>query len=100
MPIDRRRPGQPPQQRIPAATSGRTIVVGPQEPVRSIQEAARIARDGDTIEIRSGEYRQQAVVWTQARLTIRGVGKRPRLIADGDHAPRARPCGWCATPTC
>ena len=80
-------PGQPlQQQRIPATTSGRTIVVGPQESVRSIQEAARIARDGDTIEIRSGEYRQQAVVWTQARLTIRGVGKRPRLIADGDHA--------------
>jgi hypothetical protein len=79
-------PGQPPQQRIPAATSGRTIVVGPQEPVRSIQEAARIARDGDSIEIRSGDYRQQAVVWTQARLTIRGVGKRPRLIADGAHA--------------
>jgi hypothetical protein len=30
--------------------------------------------------------RQQAVVWTQARLIIRGVGKRPQLIADGDHA--------------
>jgi hypothetical protein len=69
-----------------AAASGRTIVVGPQEPVTSIKEAARIARDGDTVEIRSGEYRQQAVVWTQNRLTIRGTGKRPLLIADGDSA--------------
>jgi hypothetical protein len=56
MPIDRLGPGQLlQQQRIPATTSGRIIVVGPQESVRSIQEAARIARDGDTIEIRSGE---------------------------------------------
>ncbi len=69
-----------------AASNGRTIVVGPHEQVTSIKEAARIARDGDTIEIRSGEYRQQAVVWTQNRLTIRGTGKRPLLIADGDSA--------------
>ncbi len=70
----------------PLASGGRTIVVGPQEPVKSITEAARIARDGDSIEIHSGDYRRQAVVWTQARLTIRGIGKRPRLIADGAHA--------------
>jgi hypothetical protein len=85
-----RQPAAPAQlggKKAPAAAAGgRTIVVGPQEPVRSIPEAARMARDGDTIEIRSGDYRQQAVVWTQARLTIRGIGKRPRLIADGDHA--------------
>lgn len=69
-----------------AAANGRTIVVGPQEEVRSISEAARLARDGDTIEILPGEYRQQAVVWTQGRLTIRGVGKRPLLLADGASA--------------
>jgi MYXO-CTERM domain-containing protein len=68
------------------AGSGRTIVVGEREAVRSISEAARLARDGDTIEIRPGEYRRQAVVWTQDRLTIRGVGRRPVLIADGDSA--------------
>jgi len=68
------------------AGSGRTIVVGEREAVRSISEAARLARDGDTIEIRAGEYRRQAVVWTQDRLTIRGVGRRPVLIADGDSA--------------
>ncbi|QKS30552.1 MAG: hypothetical protein HT579_17505 [Candidatus Accumulibacter similis] len=68
------------------AGGGRTIVVGEREQVRSISEAARLARDGDTIEIRPGEYRRQAVVWTQERLTIRGVGKRPVLIADGDNA--------------
>jgi hypothetical protein len=70
----------------PAATSGRTLVVGPHEALRSIGEAARLARDGDTVEIRSGEYRQQAVVWPQGRLTIRGVGQRPLLLADGASA--------------
>ena len=70
----------------PLANGGRTIVVGPHERVRSITEAARAAHDGDTVEILSGEYRQQAVVWQQGRLTIRGVGKRPILIADGDSA--------------
>ena len=69
-----------------AAASSRTLVVGPREQLRSIREAARIARDGDTIEIMPGEYRQQAIVWTQGRVTIRGVGKRPLLIADGDSA--------------
>jgi hypothetical protein len=74
-------------KKVPSATAnGRTIVVGPQEEVRSITEAARMARDGDTIEILPGEYRQQAVVWTQGRLTIRGVGKRPLLLADGASA--------------
>ena len=74
-------------KKVPSATAnGRTIVVGPQEEVRSISEAARMARDGDTIEILPGEYRQQAVVWTQGRLTIRGVGKRPLLLADGASA--------------
>ncbi len=68
------------------AASGRVIVVGPQEAVTSIKEAARLARDGDTIEILPGDYRQQAVVWLQSRLTIRGKGRRPVLFADGDSA--------------
>jgi hypothetical protein len=71
-------PGQPLEKKWPnAAAGGRTLVVGPQEQIRSITEAARLARDGDTIEILPGEYRQQAVVWLQGRLTVRGRGKRP-----------------------
>jgi hypothetical protein len=80
-------PGGALEKKWPGAmASGRTLVVGPQEQIRSITEAARLARDGDTIEILPGEYRQQAVTWLQSRLTVRGRGKRPVLIADGDHA--------------
>lgn len=78
--------GKAPEKGSATAATGTTIVVGPLERIRSIKEAARIARDGDTIEILSGEYRQQAVVWSQNRLTIRGIGRRPVLIADGDSA--------------
>ena len=69
-----------------SAGGGKTIVVGPQEAIRRIDAAAALARDGDTIEILPGEYAQQAVVWKQSRLTIRGKGARPVLLAAGAHA--------------
>lgn len=66
--------------------SGKTLVVGPGGPLRSIVDAAARAQDGDTIEILPGEYAQQAIVWKQSRLTIRGKGQRPVLLAAGAHA--------------
>ncbi len=63
-----------------------TLIVGPQERIRTITEAARLARDGDVIEIRPGEYRGQPAVWTQDNLIIRASGIRPTLLADGKHA--------------
>jgi len=60
-----------------------TMIVGPGEKVGSITEAARLARDGDVIEIRPGTYYGQPVVWTQDRLLIRGAGERPVMLADG-----------------
>jgi hypothetical protein len=63
------------------------IRVGPQQAVRSIAGAARIAADGDTIEVESGDYIADVAIWKQAKLTIRGIGpSRPRLIADGANA--------------
>lgn len=63
-----------------------TMVVGPGEKVSSISEAARLAKDGEVIEIRSGEYRAQPAVWTQDRLVIRASGARPVMLADGTSA--------------
>ena len=62
------------------------MVVGPGEMVSTVTEAARLARDGDVIEIRSGNYRGQTAIWTQNNLLIRGIGKRPVMIADGQSA--------------
>ncbi len=74
----------------PTAAISATLVVGPDEAIRTITEAAKLARDGDIVEIRPGEYRGQTAIWTQNDLTIRGSnssnGTRPALIADGKSA--------------
>jgi hypothetical protein len=63
-----------------------TLRVGPGEAITRIAEAARLAKDGDTVEILPGEYRGDVAVWQQKNLTIRGIGQRPVLVADGKSA--------------
>ncbi len=58
------------------ATAG-TLIVGPDGTPLSLALAVAQARDGDTIEILSGDYRDQPVLIEQRRLTLRGVGQRP-----------------------
>lgn len=65
---------------------GRVLRVGPDGDARTIGDAARIARDGDTVEIAAGTYSGQTAVWTQRQITIRGTGGVARLQADGAHA--------------
>ena len=70
----------------PAAPVKATMIVGPGEPISTLGEAARLARDGEVIEIRPGHYRGQPAVWTQNDLLIRGAGERPVMLADGRSA--------------
>lgn len=60
--------------------------VGPGEAFKRIADAAKAAKDGDVVEILSGEYRGDVTVWPQKKLTIRGIGERPVLIANGKIA--------------
>lgn len=60
--------------------------VQPGDPLLSLAATARAARDGDTIEVATGDYRGDVAVWPQSDLLIRGDGSRPRLIADGRSA--------------
>lgn len=69
-----------------AAAQGEVFRVGPREAIRSIADAARVAKAGDVVEIQPGSYRGDVAVWTQAELTIRGAGERPVLLADGQSA--------------
>jgi hypothetical protein len=69
-----------------AADKRPVLRVGPQHALKSPSEAARVARGGDTIEIAAGTYARDAAVWTQSRLTIRAVGGRAQLRADGASA--------------
>jgi len=60
--------------------------VGAKRELKRPSAAAQIARDGDVIEIDAGIYDGDATVWRQHRLTIRGVGGRAHLRANGAHA--------------
>lgn len=71
----------------PATAQAPAVIrVGPAGQVATIAEAATLAGDGDTVEVQAGDYVGDVAVWEQRRLTIRAVGGRARVIADGKAA--------------
>lgn len=65
----------------------KVLRVGPQEKFTSPSLAAKLAKDGDVIEIvASGHYDGDVAVWGQNNLTIRGVNGRPHIRASGSSA--------------
>ncbi len=64
----------------------RVIRVGPAQAVATVAEAARIAVDGDVVEIEAGDYIGDVASWRQHHLTLRAVGGRARMIANGASA--------------
>lgn len=72
------------RSRGPAAAA--TLVVGPGQKLATVTEAARLAQEGEVIEIRAGDYRGQSAIWMQNNLTIRGAGGRAVMLTDGKSA--------------
>jgi hypothetical protein len=60
--------------------------VGPKRTVTTVAEAARIASDGDTVEIDAGTYAGDVATWKQSNLTLRAVGGRAHFDAAGKAA--------------
>lgn len=60
-----------------------TLRVGPKREYRTIRSAAQAARDGDLVLIDAGVYRGDVASWRAHGLTVRGVGGRARLRAEG-----------------
>lgn len=85
---DAKRAGKPAPARAPARPSATTgarptsgvLRVGPARRYKLPSEAAKVAKDGAVIEIDVGDYVDSAV-WRRNRLTLRGVGGRPRITA-------------------
>ncbi len=69
-----------------ASSQAATLRVGPQHVLKLPSQAARIAQDGDTVEIEAGNYRRDAAVWRANNLTLRGVNGLARLFSDGATA--------------
>jgi hypothetical protein len=63
-----------------------TIQVGPKRLYKVPSAAASVAKDGDVVAIEAGVYRGDVAVWPQQRLTLRGVGGRAHLQAEGNAA--------------
>jgi hypothetical protein len=62
------------------------IRVGAQTSLTRIADAARIARDGDTVEIEAGDYIGDVASWPQNNLTVRAIAGRVRIVANGSSA--------------
>lgn len=66
-----------------AQSAVNTLQVGPQRAIKTIAAAARVASAGSIIEVDAGDYVGDVAVWTQPNLTLRAVGGRVRLQANG-----------------
>lgn len=66
-----------------AAHSDSVMRVGPSRMIKSISQAAQLAQGGAVVEVDAGDYVGDVSVWTQDRLTLRAVGGRVRLLANG-----------------
>ena len=64
----------------------KVIRVGPHQKVATVAEAARIAHDGDVVEIDAGVFDDDVATWPQDDLTIRAIGGRARMISRGASA--------------
>lgn len=74
---------------VPPATrslDAAPIQVGPTRKYKVPSQAARVALDGSVIEIDAGSYPGDVAVWTQSNLTIRAVGGRAHIDAQGNNA--------------
>ncbi|WP_367848836.1 hypothetical protein [Rhodoferax sp. WC2427] len=69
-----------------AQSAPTTLQVGPSRTIKTIAAAARVAGADTLIEVDAGDYLGDVAVWTQPNLTLRAVGGRVRLLANGAAA--------------
>ena len=66
--------------------SAADLHVGPGAHYPRLADAIAAAQDGDTVLVAPGTYAGDVAVIKQRKLTIRGQGQRPVLLANGQHA--------------
>ena len=74
---------QPFAQQLAKAERQIIIQVGPTRSIKTIAYSAILAKAGSTIEVDSGIYTADVAVWQHDDITIRAVGGRVRLLAQG-----------------
>ncbi len=66
---------------VATRTATRVLSVGPRRKLKAIADAARLARDGDIVEIDASDYLDDVASWPQSDLVIRAVGGRARMLS-------------------
>lgn len=78
---------QPTPTPVPS-TGPTTWKVGPNQQYKKPSEVVALVKDGDTVEIDAATYVcDTGVKWSKSNLTLKGVGGRPVLKADGCTIP-------------
>lgn len=67
----------------PVSDTRLVIRVGANRLIKTIAEAAKLAKDGDTVEVDAGDYVGDVAIWSKNNLSLRAIGGRARLIANG-----------------
>ena len=75
---------------VPLCDSG-TICVGKDQAYASVADAVAAAREGDTIEIVAGLYRETAAIRV-ANVTLRGIAGRPHIDCSGMRLAEDKAC--------
>lgn len=60
--------------------------VGSSSLYRKPSDIARVVRSGSIVEIEAGEYPEDVAIWRQSNITLRGVGGRAHMQANGTAA--------------
>jgi hypothetical protein len=71
---------------IPVDAAPQALQVGPGRAIATIAQAARVARDGDVVEIDAGDYVDDVASWSQSDIVIRAVDGVARLSAPNASA--------------
>jgi len=64
----------------------RILLVGPGKFYEKPSDAAKVAADGDVVDIAAGTYKGDVAIWQQNNLTIRGKGGPVEIKAEGRSA--------------
>ena len=73
------------QPQGPSANS-KVLHVGPARAIKTIAESSRLAGEGDIVEVDAGDYAADVAVWERDGMTVRAVGGRVMLRAQGAAA--------------
>ena len=66
-----------------SAIAAATLRVGPDKPYLTVRAAAQAVANGDIVEVDAGLYSGDVATWSRNGITVRGVGGRAHLRADG-----------------